>query len=111
MNEYLVSYCDYESGRQVAADGSVSMSLQEVLVLMDEILVSPGSFLGVTVQDGSMLQFIVNDDGSMCLDVPSPSERGSYAKQTTLDACKSVLRGTGTSVQREAIEGLAFERW
>ena len=43
MNEYLVSYCDYESGRQVAADGSVSMSLQEVLVLMDEILVSPGT--------------------------------------------------------------------
>ncbi len=111
MTDYLVSYCDYETGKQVAADGTVSMSLGDILVLMDEILTSSGSFVGVTAADGSMLQFIVNDDGSMYFDVPSPGERGSYVKHTTLKICKDVLRAVDGGVRRDAIDGLVFERW
>jgi hypothetical protein len=108
---YRVSYCDYATGKEVAADGPLAMSKSQVLELLAEVLREPGSFVSVTDAGGRMLQFVLDDDGSVMLDVPYPEKRGSYAKRSTLAACLQLVRDLGGRVEITAIDGLEFERW
>ena len=111
MAAYQVSYCDFETGRQVAADGTVRMDVGEIVDLMDEILTSAGCYVSVSDDDGNLIQFIVNDDDTICLDFPAPRKRGSYAKTSSLDECKAILRGLGDRIDAGDIPDLEFERW
>jgi hypothetical protein len=108
---YRVSYCDYEGERHVPADGAVPMSLDDVLVLMDEILVSPGSFVSLTDAEGRMLQLIVDEEPDLCIDFPSPRERGSYGGRIEREIVKRTLREMQGQLTRESVAGLTFERW
>lgn len=111
MAIFRVTYCDYETGRHVAADGPLPMSRGEILELMDQVLTSPGSFVSVMDADGTMLQFVLDEDGSVMLDIPHPPKRGSYAKRTTVAACVKAIRELSDKVELDAFEGLEFERW
>jgi hypothetical protein len=111
VSEYHVSFYDFETGREVAADGPVTMGLDEILALMDEVLTSAGSFVSVKGEGEGMLQFIAEDDRMLSLELPAPPKRGSYAKRVTLEQGKALLRGLGGKVQREDFDGLVFARW
>jgi hypothetical protein len=111
MRLFRVTFCDYARDRESGGDGGVPMTVTEVLELMAEVLTSAGSFVSVMDREGTMIQFMVDEHGGMMLDIPSPRERGSYAKVTDLEACLKVMRDLDTLVRKEAIEGLAFARW
>ncbi len=109
---YTVTFCEYDTGRQAAADGGgVEMSRDQILQLMGEVLVSPGSYVSVMDREGTMLQFVLDEDGSVMLDIPAPRRRGSFAKRTTLAECEAAVRSLGDRVDTDAFEGLVFERW
>lgn len=107
---YRVFHYDAARDLEVAADGAQERERDEILALMDDVLVEPGSFLGVVADDGSMLTFVVLDEGIQ-LDVPQPKRRGSYFKMTSIDVCKQVLREAGVGFDHEKVSGLEFERW
>ena len=107
---FRVFHYDAARGVQVAADGAEERERAEILQLMDDVLVEPGSFVGVVAEDGSMLTFVVLDEGIQ-LDVPQPKRRGSYLKMASLDVCKQVLSAAGDGFDHEQVEGLEFERW
>ncbi len=111
LESFRVTYCDFESGKHVAADGPLSLSKQEILALMDEVLTSAGSFVSVMDADGTMLQFVLDEDGSVMLDIPHPSKRGSYAMKASLSFCEQAIRDLDEKVTIDAFEGLEFERW
>jgi hypothetical protein len=107
---YRVFYYDDAKDVHVAADGALERETDEILELMDDVLHDPGSFVGVVAEDGSMLTFVVLDEGIQ-LDVPQPKRRGSYFKMTSLEVCKQVLRDAADHFDHEKVEGLEFERW
>lgn len=107
---YRVFHYDAARDVQVAADGAEERERGEILTLMEDVLVEPGSFVGVVAEDGTMLTFVVLDEGIQ-LDVPQPKRRGSYLKMASLEVCKQVLRDAGDGFDHEKVEGLEFERW
>ena len=110
--KYRVTYCDYESGQQEASDGGVMMTLDEILQLMDRLLTSSGDFVSVTHQDGTMLQFLVEEDGGLCLlDMPSPKERGSYEQHVSLEVCKKTLTSMPDTFDPKLVDNLEFIPW
>ncbi|MCC6524735.1 MAG: hypothetical protein IT373_18910 [Polyangiaceae bacterium] len=111
MSSYRVTYSDFAGVRVVAGDGPISMSVEAIVALLDEILVEPGSFVSLTDEAGHMLQLLVDDDGALLVDFPSPRERGSYGGRITVDAVKRALRTMDGELRRDAIGELAFERW
>lgn len=107
---YRVFHYDAARDVQVAADGAQERERDEILALMDDVLVEPGSFVGVVADDGTMMTFVVLDEGIQ-LDVPQPKRRGSYLKMASLEVCKQVLSEAGAGFDHEQVEGLEFERW
>ncbi len=109
--EYRVYYCDFDRDEEVAADGATPKSVPDILALMDRVLTSPGSFLGLMDSADGMVQFMVDDDGSIYLDFPSPKERGSYIKHTDLETCKAIVREAKGSLGPGETPGLDFDAW
>jgi hypothetical protein len=109
--EYRVYYCDFERDEMIAADGAISKSVADILTLMDGVLTSAGSFVGLRDSQGEMVQFMVDEDGSICLDFPSPRERGSYLKSTTLEVCKTIVEEADGNLTRGDTAGLEFDPW
>ncbi len=95
----------------IAADGAIAKSVADILTLMDAVLTSPGSFVGLRDSKDVMVQFMVDEDGAICLDFPSPAERGSYLKSTTLEVCKAIVREANGSLTRGDTPDLAFDPW
>jgi hypothetical protein len=109
--QYRVFYCDYARDEQIAADGARPHELPQILALMDAVLTSPGSFVGVIDPDGGILQVFVADDGGLVLDFPVPNKRGSYHRRASLERCKRALCDADGRFHPDAVEGLDFERW
>jgi hypothetical protein len=107
---YRVFYYDDAKDVQIAADGAVERDTEAIIALMDEVLVEPGSFVGVLEDDESLLTFVVLDDGIQ-LDIPQGARRGSYFKKTTLATCKQVLRDNEGGFRFEQVPDLVFEKW
>ncbi|HHH27222.1 MAG TPA: hypothetical protein ENK57_02575 [Polyangiaceae bacterium] len=107
---YRVFHYDAARDVQVAADGAEERECEEILALMDDVLVEPGSFVGVVAEDGSMLTFVVLDEGIQ-LDIPQPRRRGSYFKMASLAVCKNVFEAAESGFDHEKVDGLEFERW
>ena len=89
----------------------MSLDRQEILSLMADVLTTAGSFVSVMDADGTMLQFVLDEDGSVMLDIPHPPKRGSYAKRTTVAACVTAIEELSDKIALDAFDGLEFERW
>ncbi|MBI4951151.1 MAG: hypothetical protein HY908_03895 [Myxococcales bacterium] len=111
MSSYRVTYSDFAGVRVVAGDGPIPMTVEAIVALMDEILVEPGSFVSLTDEAGRMLQLLVDDDGGLVIDFPSPRERGSYGGRIDADAFKTALRTMNGELERDGMGELAFEPW
>ena|ERR1700733_10505240 len=74
---------DYERDRHIDAKEAVPLSLTDALTEFDRLSNTSGSFIGFRRADGSILQFIWNDDRLLDADVPDPSREGSFARSGT----------------------------
>ena len=104
-------YSDYERNLHVSSDRPNSDDLPTIMGLMDEVLIGNENFLGVVDVEGITLQFAVKEDGSVWMEIPVPSEGGSYGKLSTLEECKKALQGTEGVFNRQSVQGLEFESW
>lgn len=111
MTRFRVAFCDYSAEENPAADEHRLLDRDGILALMEEVLKSAGSFVSVMDDEGTMLQFVLDEDGSVMMDIPHPKKRGSYAKRATIADCVSVVEALDERVRIDAITGLEFERW
>ena len=63
-------YTDYSTEKHVRSDEAVSETLENVIDHMQSMLNEPDNFIGLIDENNLMLQFMVEDDGSICVDVP-----------------------------------------
>jgi hypothetical protein len=104
-------FTDYCEDKVLAAENARVATKEDILHSMDCVLHMPQNFLGVIDEAGRALQFMVNDDKTIHVDVPSPAERGSYVKVTDLAECLNIIQGIGDVINVAEMRGLAFERW
>ena len=108
LKVFFVDYC--EDKVLESKDARVATK-DEILHSMDCVLHMPRNFIGVIGENGTTLQFVVNDDKTIDIDVPVPADRGSYVKTTDLQECLEIVRNLGDTVNAEGIDGLDFKSW
>lgn len=111
MGSLRFFYTDYCEKKSIPSEEAWEVSKEDVLHSMDCVLHMPGNFLGIIDQNDATLQFMVNDDRSIHVDIPTPSKRGSYVKTESLKGCLDLVRTMGETVEPDSITGLTFESW
>ena len=106
-----VFYSDHTRDTHIPSDSPTRTDLSGVLGLMDQVLVGDENFLGVVDADGNTLQFAANDDGSIWMEIPSPSEGGSYGRSSNLEDCKKALQEAEGQFTPKSVKGLEFQKW
>jgi hypothetical protein len=104
-------FADYCEDKVLESNDARVASTEEILHSMDCVLHMPRNFIGVTDENKVTLQFMVNDDKTICVDVPAPSEQGSYVKTASLGECLKIVGGLGEQITVKEIEGLEFQAW
>ena len=102
---------DYAEGTSIDSAEPRAVSTDEVLRWMQIVLREPDNFLGITDVNDTTLQFMVNVDRSIHVDVPIVAKGGSYAKTATLNECFGMVKGIGDTIALERIDGLEFQAW
>lgn len=108
---YHMFYCDYAEDEDVPAEEAIPADLETIIQRMDSVLRITENFVGMVDTNDVTLQFIVNDDYSIHVDIPIPKKRGSYSKTLPLDACVELVKGIGSTIDPDSIPGLIFESW
>lgn len=108
---WKVFFADYCEDKILESKDARAAAMEEILHSMDCVLHTPGNFIGVIDGGGVTLQFMVNDDGTIQIDIPAPRQRGSYVKTGKLAECLDLLRNIGSNINVENIAGLAFQPW
>ena len=104
-------YADYCEDKAIPSEEAWTRSKDEILHSMDCVLHVPRNFCGIIDDNDVTLQFMVNDDRSVHVEVPASAERGSYATTMKLEECLELVRSLGDTIQRDLVPGLQFEAW
>lgn len=104
-------YSDYCEGKSIDGQNPVPQTLEEMVHSMDCVLHMPANFIGFVDRRNVTLQFVVNDDKSIDIDIPIPERRGSYVKTATLQECLGLVRSLGDTIEPAQIHGLSFQQW
>jgi hypothetical protein len=106
-----VFFADYCEDKVLESKDARVATQDELLHSMDCVLHMPRNFIGVIDENGVTLQFMVNDDRTIHVDLPVPAKRGSYVKTAHLSECLNMVRRIGDSIKMDEIDGMAFQAW
>jgi len=104
-------YTDYANNKDVRSDEAVSETLDNIIGHMQQMLQEPDNFIGLIDENNLMLQFMVEDDGSICVDVPMHEQKGSLTKNATLTESIDIVRELNQEIPFDEIDGLEFKPW
>lgn len=104
-------YTDYANDKDVRSDEAVSETLDNIIGHMQAMLKEPDNFIGLIDENNVMLQFMVEDDGSICVDVPMHEQKGSLTKSASLAESIAIVRSLNQEILFDEIDGLEFKPW
>lgn len=109
--EYRMFFTDYCEDKSLPSQEAEARELESILHSMDCVLHMPRNFLGITDSAGTTIQFMVNEDNSIFVDVPAPNEKGSYSMTTDLASCISLVRELNGNIDLKNYSQLQFAPW
>lgn len=112
MRPRRVFWHDELTGRGVPGAKSEAMVVEAALRVFDAFA-SDGSFIGVELEpDPRCVQFLLNDDGTVLVDVPITVENGSWQRTASRDEARTILATIFTEdFSVKDLSGLAFRPW
>lgn len=113
MSKFKFFYTDYCEGKTIPAENADQWyrTKEEILHSMDCVLHMPDNFLGIVDKYENTLQFAVNKDGSIHMEIPSAKELGSYCREGSLEDILNVVRNLDDLISLDTIGGLRFREW
>ena len=108
---YKVFFADYCEGKILESGNARVATREEILHSMDCVLHMSDNFLGIIDSRGTTLQFMVNKDRTVTVDVPDVSKQGSYSKVCSLSDCLDLVRQIPADISATDIDGLTFNSW
>ncbi len=110
--EFDVFYCFHASGEEVPSSTPLSMPLGAVVSELLPRLVHDTDFIGVVDGSGTTLQFMLLEaDQRVWMEIPAPSDRGSYGTHVSLGDLPSVIGSLPAQFLVEAFPSLEFHPW
>jgi len=108
---YRIFYCCYSTEDRLDSDKAVRMDRGSIIETAMQVLRNHRDFVGVTDDDETTLQFMVEEDGSVWMEIPRPLEGGAYGKLIAITDVERILLGLGARIDRQAFPGMQFEKW
>ena len=87
------------------------MENSEIIAMMPAVLMGFRDFFGITDRDGTTVQFYVEDDGRVWMEIPLPDLEGSYGKHLGKGDVTTVFEGLPELFSRDMVAGLEFAEW
>ena len=108
---FKLFYTDYTQDQHVRSDEAKPADVQQIIDCMNTRLHEEDNFIGLVDDKEVMLQFMVEEGGSLTVDVPVHDRRGSFAKSADLEACIDIVQSLGNTIDINKIAGLEFKPW
>lgn len=108
---FKLFYTDYSKDKHVRSDEAEPATLEKIVECMNSLLHEEDNFVGVIDGSDVMLQFMVEEDDSMCIDVPVHDRKGSFTKNADLGECIDIVKALEKKIVMEKIGGLEFKSW
>ncbi|GLR69187.1 hypothetical protein [Agaribacter marinus] len=92
---YTFFYTDYCEGKSIPSEEAWDVDLDDFIHSMDCVLHMPNNFIGLTNGAGQTLQFIVEDDSRVTIDIPILKDNEyvrSKRKTTELSVCLDLVK-------------------
>jgi hypothetical protein len=104
-------YTDYTNDKHIKSDEAITATTKEIGACMSNLLREPDNFLGIIDDNDVMLQFMVENDGSICVDLPVNERKGSFTKHTDLKGCIKLAESLSETIELDKIDSLVFTLW
>lgn len=112
VNGYICFYTDHISDEFVSIDDARYMTLEHILsILRAGVLGYPSNLLGIIDEQGNSLQFFVQPDGCIELNLSVPEQFGSYTRQIGQNECYTLLRQGCRYIEQMPVGEVEFSGW
>jgi len=108
---FKLFYTDYTVDKHVRSDEAKPATKEEIVGCMNRLLHEPDNFVGLIDGKDVMLQFMVEDSGEICIDVPLHDRKGSFMKTSDIGECIDIVTALQANIELEEINGLEFKSW
>jgi hypothetical protein len=108
---YRVFYCCYSTDSRIESEVAVPADKRLFLVLASQVLLKATDFFGIIDAHGGVLQFYIEKDGRIWMEVPAPEKKGSYGCHITKNEMESVLRDPPVYFTPGKFPKLEFTAW
>lgn len=110
---FKVFYHDYrDAGIQpITSDMNIRMAIRDVTNRMDTILRYPNNFLGIVDAFGKTLQFVVNDNLSITVELVIEERRGSMTGTMPLSEAIVLVADAPHTLDSLTVPDANFQHW
>ncbi len=109
---YVCFYADHLTNEFISVDDEVFMELDKVLAsLQSGVLEYPKNIWGIIDEKGNSLQFFVNQDGTIEMNISVPKKLGSYTKMLEKSECYTLVCQAQQYIEDIEIEDAEFRDW
>ena len=102
---------DPQRARSVSSSDPHIVGVDRAVAEFDALSRVEGNFLGVVRDDGELLQFVWNGDGTLDVNAPRPAWNGSFTRRASFAECRGLIESFAAGLAVEAIPGIRFDGW
>lgn len=107
-----VFYCTYQNEECVESSDPVIIEKRRMIELLERVGAVEKNFIGFIDKDGTTLQFYVDAINDVCMEIPTPFEKGSYSKQISEAQMQSIVKNLETPyISYKSSLNLKFRAW
>lgn len=108
---FKLFYTDYSKDKHLRSDEAKPATIDNIVDCMNSLLLEADNFVGIIDSNDVMLQFMVEDDGTICIDIPIHERKGSFTKISDLSESIKIVSALQKDIILEQINGLEFKSW
>ena len=109
--QYRQFYCRNATSDSIEGGSAEPVDRYSSVSTALQILQDPGDFYGIVDDREVTLQFMVEPEGDVWVEVPCPQERGSYGRRISFSEIEPILLSLSGALSKDCIEGLEFISW
>jgi hypothetical protein len=87
-----VFYCTYQSEECVESNDPISIDKSSMIELIERVGAMEKNFIGFIDKNGTTIQFYVDAINEIWVEIPTPSEQGSYGKQINASEMLAIVK-------------------
>jgi len=109
--EFRVFYMSHETEDRVDATEPYLTDRDTMVSMAQQLLRGDGDFFGIIDERGTTLQFIMQGEDDVWMEIPMPSKGGSYGRVLPIENLETMLLSIEPPFLPSRIEGLNFQQW